>query len=155
MIIIIMLIWHKRWSTSLKRPSTHATKFTWHQYVLVQSILMLMNLPSSAAAFFSASICSCFLRTEFLSSSWYSRSFSFSWLSSLKHKLNASLMPLEIHSVKGLIVSFYSLEIQRDKLNKQNLTTNKTFECYPMVSSRRSLSLLVRGQLVLRMRSTG
>lgn len=65
------------------------------------------------------------------------------------------LMPLEIHSVRGLIVSFYSLEIQRDKLNKQNLTTNKTFECYPMVSSRRSLSLLVRGQLVLRMRSTG
>lgn len=37
-----------------------------------------------STAFLSASICSCFLWTEFLSSCWYSLSFSPSWLSSLK-----------------------------------------------------------------------
>lgn len=41
------------------------------------------------AAVLSASICSCFLQTELLSSSWYSLSFSFNWLSSLETQINS------------------------------------------------------------------
>lgn len=56
------------------------------------------TLPwAAAAAVLSASICSCFLQTELLSSSWYSRSFSFSWLSSLK----ATLSPWHSRKQRG------------------------------------------------------
>lgn len=43
------------------------------------------NLPSATVSFLSASICCRFLLIEFLSSIWYSCSFSDSWLSNLKH----------------------------------------------------------------------